>query len=199
MTNNTSLNSIAFSIVLAMICCSLGCEQQRYSPSAWAPATGSNGTLPGVGLLGDGTVGVNASSSSLPNRNGSLPSRGGIGSLPNRSLSSLPSRTGNQTSLPNRAGGTLPSRQQIAVQRSVKRRKPALPSLKDKPVWDVTEKREMPRVRGKRGLYMGEGEGIIGLPAENFQRGAGSTLPSRGATTLPSAARKSSWSTLPGR
>ena len=198
MTNNTSINSIASLIAMAMICVSLGCEQQRYSPSAWTPATGGNGTLPGVGQLSSG--GANPSAGSLPTRNGSLPGRAGAGSLPSRSYTSLPGRAGNQTSLPNRGGGTLPNRQQIAVQRPARRGKPALPSLEGKPVWDVTEKREMPRVRGKLGLYMGESEGIIGLPAENFQqRGSGSTLPSRNGTTLPATARKSTWNTLPGR
>ena len=201
MTNNTSLNSIAFSIVLAMICLSLGCEQRRYTPSAWAPATGANGTLPGVGLLDGESVGVDGTASSLPNRSGT--------SLPGRN-SSLPSRrAGNQTSLPNRTEGTLPGRQKIVVQAPKKKAKPALPSLEGKPVWDVTEKREMPRAPGKLGLYMGETEGIIKLPSNNLQRGSGSTLPSRGGantlpsrdggSTLPSRGSRFNWSTLPGR
>ena len=192
MTNNTSLNSITLPIVLAMICFSLGCEQTRYNASGWAPATGGNGTLPGVGQLGDG------SSNSLPSRSDTLPGRVNGRTLPNRNGSSLPMRAGNQTSLPSRAGGTLPSRQRVVVSRPKKKEKPPLPSLEGKPVWDVREKQEMPRVRGKLGLYMGEG-GVIGLPMDNPQRGSGSTLPSRGATTLPSRGSGFGSSTLPSR
>lgn len=178
-----------------MICVSLGCEQQRYSPSAWAPATGANGTLPGVGQLG-----ASDTTGSLPSRTGTLPGRSGAGTLPGRNLSSLPWRAGNQTSLPNRAGGTLPSRQQIVVTRPKKIVKPALPSLENKPVWDVREKRQMQRVPGKPGLYMGENAGIIEIPSNNFQRGSGSTLPSRGgATTLPSRGSGFGSNTLPSR
>ena len=197
MTNNTSLNSITFLIVLGMICISLGCEQSRYTPSAWAPATGSNGTLPGVGLLDDGSVGVNTSAGSLPFRNDSLPSRDNARTLPGRG--SLPWRAGNQGSLPNRLD-TLPGRQQIVAQRPKKKVKPPLPSLDGKPVWDVREKREMPRVPGRLGLYMGDDKGIIKLPSNNFQRGSGSTLPSRsGVNTLPARGPRTNWSTLPGR
>ena len=196
MTKNTSLNSIAFSIALVMICSSLGCEQQRYSPSAWAPATGGNGTLPGVGQLGDGsTSSLPTRTGTLPGRAGTLPGRSGNGTLPSRNLSSLPWRAGSQT-LPNRAG-TLPSRPRIVVTGPKPKR--ALPSLAGKPVWDVREKREMPRAPGKPGLYMGEDEDIVGFSANNFRRDSGSTLPSRGATTLPARARNSNWSTLPGR
>jgi len=193
MTNNTSLNSIAFFIALAIICFSLGCEQQRYSSSAWAPATGGNGTLPGVGQLG-------ATTGSLPNRTETLPGRGGARTLPSRGVSSLPWRAGNQTSLPSRVGGTLPSRQQIVITRPKKIVKPALPSLENKPVWDVREKRQMRRVPGKPGLYMGENAGFIEMPSSNFQRGSASTLPSRGsATTLPSRGLGFGSNTLPGR
>ena len=196
MTNHTSLKSIAFSIVLGMICVSIGCEQSRYSTSKWAPATGGDGTLPGVGLLDNVSSEVSTGSGSLPVRVDSLPLRGGR-TLPGRS--SLPWRAGNRNSLPNRSN-TLPGRQQVVVQPPKKKVKPPLPSLEDKPVWDVREKREMPRVPGKPGLYMGEAEGIIKLPTNKFQRGAGSTLPSRnGVNTLPARGPKANWSTLPGR
>ena len=196
MTNNTSLNLTAFSIFLAMICFSLGCEQQRYSPSTWTPATNTNGTLPGVGQLNDG------SASSLPGRDDTLPGRAGMGTRPNRNYASTPWRAGNRT-LPSR-GGTLPSRQQIVVRKPKKPVKPALPSLEGKLVWDdirdgiVPDKREMPPVPGKPGLYMGD-TGIIGFPSVQPQRSSFSTLPGRNGTTLPARAKKANWSTLPGR
>ena len=101
---------------------------------------------------------------------------------------------------PYRAGGTLPGRQQMAVvRRPKKKEKPPIPTLPNTPLYDTDEKPEMPRVRGKLGLYMGDTEGIIRLPVTKFQRNSGSTLPGRNGTTLPARARNANWSTLPGR
>jgi len=205
MTNNSLLNPIAFSVFLVMICFSLGCEQQRYNPSKWAPASGSDGTLPGVGQLG-----MNTSTGTMPSRMGSgtMPGRGiGEGTLPSRygsylaNTSSLPSRAGSDT-LPGRMGtSTLPGRQQFVVTKPKKKVKPPLPSLEDKPVWDTREKQQMPRVSGKLGLYMDENnQGLIGLPSNAFQQnGSGSTLPGRTGSTLPYRGSRFGSSTLPGR
>ena len=202
MTYTALPKPITYLDTLAMICFSLGCEQQRYSSSKWAPATSYNGTLPGVGQLGSDES-VSSSNRTLPNRSQTLPWRRSTGSLPNRNFAS-------QTSLPNRAAmGTLPGRSPVVVtQPKKKNAKPPLPSLKDKPVWDedVTEKRQMPRHPGKPGLYMGQENPLAGLVGNAFgQRGSGSTLPSRGGSTLPFRRgstlpfRGFNSSTLPGR
>lgn len=200
MTNTPLLKPITYLVALAMICFSIGCEQQRYSPSTWTPAAGSNGTLPGVGQLGP------EGNRTLPGRDGTLPGRGDAGTLPGRNFVSLPWRAGGQSSLPVRTGtGTLPGRSPIVVSRPKKKQKPALPSLDGKPVWDVTEKRQMQRAPGKPGLYMGQDNPLAGLSSNAFRQGRsgstlparGSTLPMRGGSTLPFRGFNSS--TLPGR
>ena len=187
MTKKSLLTPIAYFVALVVVCASVGCEQQRYSHSEWAPAINSNGTLPGVGQLGEGAAG------SLPMRTGTLPNRNSIGTMPNRNLVSLPWRGGNQTSLPERP--------QVVVARPQKKVKPPLPSLDGKPVWDVTEKRQMRRVPGKPGLYLGDGNTIIGLTGSTFQQnGSRSTLPGRGnGSTLPFRGSRFGASTLPNR
>ena len=182
MTYTASPKPITYLFALAIICFCFGCDQQRYSPSKWAPANSSNGTLPGVGQLN--------SSSAVSNSNRTLPGR---------NSGSLPWRAGGQTSLPNRSAmQTLPDRSPVVVTQPKKKTKPPLPSLEDKPVWDVTEKRQMPRAPGKPGLYMGQENPLADLIGNSLgQRGSGSTLPSRGSTTLPFRGFNSS--TLPSR
>jgi len=194
MTYTALPKPISYLIALAIICFSFGCEQQRYSPAKWTPATGSNGTLPGVGQL---------------NSSGVENSSGLARTLPIRNINSLPWRAGGQSSLPNRSAmDTLPGRAQVvATQPNRKKKtKPPLPSLENKPVWDVTEKRQMPRAPGKPGLYMGQENPLAGLAGPAFgQRGSSSTLPSRGGSTLPLRRgstlpfRGFNSSTLPGR
>ena len=158
-----------------MICFSVGCEQQRYSPSKWALTTSSNGTLPGVGQLGSESSSIRT----LPGRDKTLPRRGSVGSLPYRNFA-------GQSSLPNRrAMETLPGRSAFAVTQPKKPIKPPLPSLEDKPVWDVSEKQQMPRAPGKPGFYMGQENPLAGLVGNAFGQNSGSTLPSRGGSTLP--------------
>jgi len=191
---------ITYLIALAMICFSIGCEQQRYSPAKWAPATGANGTLPGIGQL-NANDSKNASGRTLSGSNGTLAGRGNARTLPGRNFV-------GQSSLPSRAAmGTLPGRSPVVVVQPKKKKnvKPPLPSLENKPVWDVTEKRPMPRVPGKPGLYMGQESPLAGLVGNAFgqQRSSGSTLPSRGTlpfrggSTLPFRGFNSS--TLPSR
>ena len=177
MTYTALPKPITYLFALAIICFSFGCDQQRYSPSKWAPANSSNGTLPGVGQLN--------SSSSVSYSNRTLPGRDDT--LPGRSSGSLPWRA-----------GTLPGRSPLVVTQPRKNTKPPLPSLENKPVWDVTEKRQMPRAAGKPGLYMGQENPLANLVGNAYdQRGSGSTLPSRGGTTLPFRGLNSS--TLPRR
>ena len=189
MTNNFSLAPITYLVASVLVCISLGCEQQRYSSSDWAPATKFNGTLPGVGQLG-----VEGSAGAFPGRSGTLPGRSGVGTLPSRNLASLPWRSGNQTSLPDR--------QQVLVPRTNKNVKPPLPSI-DQPVYDtdVSSRRQMKRVPGKPGLYLGDEGAIIGLTGNRFQQnGSGSTLPVRGnGSTRPFRRSQFGSSTLPNR
>lgn len=188
MTYTALPKPITYLFALTIICFGFGCDQQRYSPSKWAPANSSNGTLPGVGQLN--------SDGSASHSNRTLPGRDDT--LPGRSSGSLPWRAGGQTSLPNRAAmQTLPSRSPLVVTQPEKKAKPSLPSLENKPVWDVTEKRQMPRAPGKPGLYIGQENPLTDLIGNSLgQRGSGSTLPSRG-TTLPFRGFNSS--TLPSR
>ena len=180
MTYTALPKPITYLFALAIICFSFGCDQQRYSPSKWGPANSSNGTLPGVGQLNSGGS-EGASDRTLAIRHGSLA---------------------------NRAMGTLAGRSPIVVAQPKKKKntKPPLPSLENKPVWDVTEKRQMPRAPGKPGLYMGQENPLAGLVGNAMgQRGSGSTLPSRGGATLPLRGgstlpfRGFNSSTLPGR
>jgi hypothetical protein len=180
LNHNMSQSTIKRLLLIALAGCfvfSCGCEQQRYQPSAWRPATGGGNTLPGMEEAQAGTMPVRGS---LPSRYGSLPLRGG----------SLPMRAGT---LPMR-GNTLPQRSM--VQSGNKTGKRPLPTV-NVTVWDTSAKKSMapPSRTPEFSFGMMPSRGASTLPIR------GGTLPSRRGT-LP--ARRgyggySSGNTLPNR
>lgn len=186
---------ILISIVsVALLAGSSGC-QKRYQPAKWRPAAKKKTTLPGdMAELASGQMGTLPGTGTLPS-SGTLPSRGNLGTLPLRNMGTMPNREGTLPSRGNDSDDEILSARWGWPPAPVNRPKP---SNRSAPIIQLPLKNlsSLPARGGStlpnRG-WSGAGGGT--LPERRWNPNNGSTLPSRFQNDfLPARG-----TTLPGR